>query len=147
MFHNHIFDLHVFSPNVAPEDDFKNVAYKQEWNEESKLPADYIRREDMEINDVAMKHALPFLPGKSLMKFWAMSNELNHWIVSLLVVYQQSISLQKLSGYFYQIVDVDFRSDPNFLSLDHSANGVPHPSLGFLPERIKVLCSRSGLLL
>ncbi|KAH0746219.1 hypothetical protein KY285_007876 [Solanum tuberosum] len=57
------------------KNDFKIVADKQEWNKESKLPAEYIRREDMKINDVAMKYVLPFLPGKSLMKFQAMSNE------------------------------------------------------------------------
>jgi len=99
-----------------PEDDFKVVAYKKEWNEESKLPADYIRREDIEIKDVAMKHVLPFLPGKSLMKFRAVSNEWNHWIVSPLVAYEHSILFEKLSSYFFQIVDVDFQSDPNFLS-------------------------------
>jgi len=74
-----------------PKDDFKVVAYKQEWNEESKLPADYTRREDIEIKDVAMNHVLPFLPGKSLMKFRSVSNECNHWIVSPLVAHQQSI--------------------------------------------------------
>ncbi|KAG5586365.1 hypothetical protein H5410_046799 [Solanum commersonii] len=121
---------------MVPEDDFKVVAYEQEWNEESKLLAYYIRREDMEIKDVVMKHVLPFHPGKSLMKFMAMSNEWIHWIASPLVAYQQSISFHKLSVYFFQNVDVDFQSDPNFLSLEHSANGVPHPSLGFLPERI-----------
>ncbi|XP_049386011.1 uncharacterized protein LOC125850171 isoform X1 [Solanum stenotomum] len=156
-FENNIMaDAEEFSPAIqqqdsgthkVPEDDFKAVAYKQEWNEVSKLPADYIRREDMEIKDVAMKHVLPFLPGKSLMKFRAVSNEWNHWIVCPLLAYQQSTSFQKLSGYFYQVVDVDFQSDPNFSSLDHSANGIPNPSLGFLPERIKVLSSSSGLLL
>uniref|UniRef100_M1DNF0 Uncharacterized protein n=1 Tax=Solanum tuberosum TaxID=4113 RepID=M1DNF0_SOLTU len=54
---------------TVPEDDFKVVAYKQEWNEKSKLHADYTRREDIKIKDVAMNHVLPFLPGKSLMKF------------------------------------------------------------------------------
>ncbi len=53
----------------VPEDDFKPVAYKREWNEESKLPTDYIRREDMKFKDVVMKHVLPFFPGKSSMKF------------------------------------------------------------------------------
>jgi len=62
----------------------------------------------MEIKDVAMKHVLSSHPGKSLMIFPAVSNEWNHWIVSPLVAYQQSISFHKLSGYFYQIVDVDF---------------------------------------
>ncbi|KAL3381710.1 hypothetical protein AABB24_001695 [Solanum stoloniferum] len=86
-FENNIMaDAEEFSPAIkqqdsgthkVPEDDFKAVAYKQEWNEVSKLPADYIRREDMEIKDVAMKHVLPFLPGKSLMKFRAVSNEWN----------------------------------------------------------------------
>ena len=119
----------------------------QEWNEVSKLPADYIRREDMKIKDVVMKHVLSFLPGKSLMKFRAVSNEWNHWIGCPLLAYQQSTSFQKLSGYFHQIVDVDLQYDPNLLSLDHSANGVPNPSLGFLPEGIKILSSSSGLLL
>ncbi|KAK4739089.1 hypothetical protein R3W88_002786 [Solanum pinnatisectum] len=145
-FENNIMaDAEEFSPAIqlqdsgtrkVPEDDFKAVAYKQDWNEESKLPADYIRREDMVIKDVAMKHVLPFLPGKSLMKFR----------VCPLLAYQQSTSFQKLSGYFYQIVDVDFQSDPNFLSLDHSVNGIPNPSLGFLPERIKVLIITFAIL-
>ncbi|KAH0712317.1 hypothetical protein KY289_008276 [Solanum tuberosum] len=60
---------------LVSKNDFKIVADKQEWNKESKLPAEYIRREDMKINDVAMKYVLPFLPGKSLMKFQEMSNE------------------------------------------------------------------------
>ncbi|KAH0731485.1 hypothetical protein KY289_002673 [Solanum tuberosum] len=68
-FENNIMaDAEEFSPAIkqqdsgthkVPEDDFKAVAYKQEWNEVSKLPADYIRREDMEIKDVAMKYAFP----------------------------------------------------------------------------------------
>ncbi|XP_049351420.1 F-box protein At5g07610-like [Solanum verrucosum] len=143
-FENNIMaDAEEFSPAMQQQD----CGTHKEWNEVSKLPADYIRREDMEIKDVAMKHVLPFLPGKSLMKFRAVSNEWNHWIVCPLLAFQQSTSFQKLSGYFYQVVDVDFQSDPNFLSLDHSANGIPNPSLGFLPERIKVLSSSSGLLL
>ncbi|KAK6775961.1 hypothetical protein RDI58_026962 [Solanum bulbocastanum] len=101
----------------------------------------------MEIKDVAMKYVLLFLPGKSLIKFWEVSNEWNHWFVSPLVAYQQGISFNKLSGNFYQIVDVDFQSDPNLLSLDNCANGVPYPSLGLFPKRIKVLSSRSGMLL
>ena len=80
----------------VPEDDFKPVAYKREWNEESKLPTDYIRREDMKFKDVVMKPVLPFIPGKSLMKFLVVYNEWNHWIVTPLVVYQQNISFQKL---------------------------------------------------
>ncbi|MCE2055373.1 hypothetical protein HAX54_042491 [Datura stramonium] len=119
----------------------------KEWNGVSELPADYIRREDMEIKDVAKKHIVPFLPAKSLMKFRAVSKEWNDWIVSPLLSYQQCTSFQKLSGYFYQSVDVDFQSDPNFLSLDRSAIGVPSPSLDFLPEKVKVLSSSSGLLL
>ncbi|XP_055816927.1 uncharacterized protein LOC129886311 [Solanum dulcamara] len=153
---NNMANAEEFSPAIqqedsgihkCPEDNFKTGPYQLEWNEESKLPADYITREDMEIKDVAMKHVLPFLPAKSLMKFRAVSNEWNHWIVSPLLSYQQSTSFQKLSGYFYQSVDVDYQSDPNFLSLDRSANGVPSPSLGFLPEKLKVLSSSSGLLL
>lgn len=118
-----------------------------EWNEDSEIPADYFIGEDMKIKDVAKKHVLPFLPAKSLMKFRAVSKEWNHWIVSPLLTFQQSCSFHKLSGFFYQTVDMDFQSNPNFLSLDHSANGVPSPSLGFLPERVKVLSSSSGLLL
>lgn len=130
-------------PLQLPEDDFK-----ARWNKESDLPtADYIRKEEMTIRDVAKRYIVPFLPAKALMKFRAVSNEWNNWIASPLVSYQQTASFQKLSGYFYQSVDVDYQSYPNFLSLDHSSSGVPSPSLDFLPEGVKVLSSSSGLLL
>ncbi|KAM3290409.1 hypothetical protein P3S67_018698 [Capsicum chacoense] len=130
-----------------PEGDFKTVACPYEWDKLHALPADYIRREDLKIKDVAKKHVLPLLPAKSLVKFRAVSNEWNHWIVSPLLSYQQSTSFQKLSGYFYQTLDGIYQSHPKFLSLDCYSTGVPSPSLRFLPERVKVLSSSSGLLL
>uniref|UniRef100_A0A3Q7GKA0 F-box domain-containing protein n=1 Tax=Solanum lycopersicum TaxID=4081 RepID=A0A3Q7GKA0_SOLLC len=74
-FENNIMaDAEELSPAIQQQDNGTH----NEWNEVSKLPADYIRREDMKIKDVVMKHVLSFLPGKSLMKFRAVSNELNH---------------------------------------------------------------------
>ena len=143
---NCLIDMHIsllsnYNTSVVLElkfqKDFKAITYKQERNEESKLPVDYIRRGEIKIKYVVMKHVLPFLPGKSLMKFQSVSNEWNHWIISQLVPYRQSISFQKLPSYFSQIVDVDFHSNPNFLFMDQSANGIHLASLHFFPERIK----------
>ncbi|KAG5586366.1 hypothetical protein H5410_046800, partial [Solanum commersonii] len=49
----------------VPKEDFKVVAYKQECHEKCKLPADYTRREDIEIKEVAMKHVLWVAPAKT----------------------------------------------------------------------------------
>ncbi|XP_055804964.1 F-box protein At5g07610-like isoform X2 [Solanum dulcamara] len=126
--------------------DLRTAASKEEGYNCSEFPADIIMRVDMKIKDVAKRHVLPFLPAKSLMKFRAVSKEWNQWIASPLLAYNQSFTFQKLSGYFYQ--RLGFQDDPPiFLSLHRSANGVPSPSLGFLPENVKVLSSSSGLLL
>ncbi|KAH0771149.1 hypothetical protein KY290_015130 [Solanum tuberosum] len=129
------------------EFDLTTAAYKvEEGNNGSKYPVDIIMRVDMTIKDVAKRHVLPFLPAKSLMKFRAVSKEWNQWITSPLLAYNQSSTFQKLSGYFYQRLE-NKDDPPIFLSLHRSANGVPSPSLGFLPEVVKVLSSSSGLLL
>ncbi|CAN4123587.1 unnamed protein product [Withania somnifera] len=99
------------------------------------------------IKDVVKEHVLPFLPAKSLMKFKAVSKEWEHWIASPLLTHQQSFSCQSFSGYFYQDMETGWRTNAMFLSLDHSASGVPSPALGFLPEDVKILSSCSGLLL
>ncbi|CAN4108612.1 unnamed protein product [Withania somnifera] len=140
---NNMTDAEEFS--IAIEQQGSGI--HKEWNEESALPADYISREDMKIKHVAKNHVLPLLPAKSLMQFRSVSKEWYNWIVSPLFSFQQGTSFQKLSGYFYQSLDVDFQSDPSFLSLDRCSIGVPSPTLGFLPERVKILSSSSGLLL
>ncbi|KAJ8545838.1 hypothetical protein K7X08_018421 [Anisodus acutangulus] len=88
------------------------------------------------IKDVAKRHVLPFLPAKSAMKFRAVSKEWNQWIASPLFAYNQSFTFQKLSGYFYQ--RLEFEGDLTFLSLHPSANGVPSPDLGFLPDKFNI---------
>ncbi|XP_060192627.1 F-box protein At5g49610-like isoform X2 [Lycium barbarum] len=128
------------------EYDLRTAAYKKGGNKASEFPADIIMRVNMQIKDVAKRDVLPFLPAKSLMKFRAVSKEWNQWIASPLFAYNQSFTFQKLSGYFYQ--RLDFQGDPpTFLSLHRSANGVPSPDLGFLPDKVKVVSSSSGLLL
>ncbi|XP_009799536.1 F-box protein At3g26010-like [Nicotiana tabacum] len=131
------------------EYDFKTAPYHNGEMKASEFPKDILRKVDMKIKDVAKSHVLPILPAKSLMKFRAVSKEWNQWIASPLLAYQQSFSFQKLSGYFFQRVDDQFDPNPSigFMSLDRSANGVPSPSLDFLPERVKVLSCSSGLLL
>ncbi|PHU27007.1 hypothetical protein BC332_05339 [Capsicum chinense] len=132
--------------NTLAQFDLRTAAYKKEGNKASEFPVDIILREDMKIKDVAKRHVLPFLPAKSLMKFRAVSKEWNQWIASPLFAYNQSSTFQKLSGYFYQGVGIQ-GDPPIFLSLQRSANGVPSPSLGFLPEKVEILSSSSGLLL
>ncbi|KAM3285873.1 F-box protein [Capsicum chacoense] len=132
--------------NTLAQFDLRTAAYKKEGNKASEFPVDIILREDMKIKDVAKRHVLPFLPAKSLMKFRAVSKEWNQWIASPLFAYNQSSTFQKLSGYFYQGVGIQ-GDPPRFLSLQRSANGVPSPSLGFLPEKVEILSSSSGLLL
>ncbi|CAN4083256.1 unnamed protein product [Withania somnifera] len=124
--------------------DLRAAAYEN--GKVSEFPVDIIRRVDMKIKDVARRHVLPFLPAKSLMKFRAVSKEWNQWIASPLFAYNQSSTVQKFSGYFYQRVGMQ-GNPPIFLSLNHSADGVPNPTLSFLPEKIKLLSSSSGLLL
>ncbi|OIT27995.1 PREDICTED: F-box protein At5g03970-like [Nicotiana attenuata] len=113
--------------------------------EEEKFPAHVMRKEDMKLKDVVKEHVLPFLPAKSLMKFRAVSKEWDKWIGGPLLAFQQSFLCQSLSGYFYR--DSKMGWDPRFISLDHSASGVPNPALHFLPEKVKILSSCNGLLL
>ncbi|TMW99301.1 hypothetical protein EJD97_002788 [Solanum chilense] len=129
------------------EFDLRTAAYKvEEGNNGSKYPVEIIMRVNMTIKDVAKRHILPFLPAKSLMKLRAVSKEWNQWIASPLLAYNQSSAFQKLSGYFYQRLD-NIDDPPILLSLHRSAIGVPSPSLRFLPVKVKVLSSSSGLLL
>ncbi|XP_059281610.1 F-box protein At5g07610-like isoform X1 [Lycium ferocissimum] len=128
------------------EYDFDTVTQQKEEENPWEYPARIIMKKDMKIKDVVKEHVLPLLPAKSLTKFRAVSKEWDKWIASPLLTHQQSFSCQSFSGYFYQ--DTEMGGNPMFLSLDHSASGVPSQFLDFLPEQyVKILCSCSGLLL
>lgn len=107
------------------------------------LPPFVIPREDMKLKDVVRESVLPFLPAKSLGKFKSVSKEWNQWIKSPLLAFQQSNHFKELSGFFAQ----NELRNPTFISLNPSAYGVPSPNLTFLPERVDILSSCSGLLL
>ncbi|KAK6118446.1 hypothetical protein DH2020_047863 [Rehmannia glutinosa] len=96
----------------------------------------------MELKDVVEENVLPFLPAKSLLRFRSVSKQWDVWIRSPFFARQQSYSFQNLSGFFCQ----GFDTNPSFLTLNHSAYGVPTPSLRFLPDRVDIKSSSCGLL-
>lgn len=106
-------------------------------------PPSVLKKEDMMLKNVVRETLLPFLPAKVLAKFSSVSKEWNQWMKSPLLAYQQSICFKELSGFFCQN---EFEDHPTFVTLKASAYGVPRPSLEFLPERVDILSSCSGLL-
>lgn len=105
-------------------------------------PPFVLNKQDMKIKDVVKENILPLLPAKALTRFRFVSNEWNEWVKSPLLAYQQSCRFKELSGFFCQ----NEFEDPTFVSLNASDYGVPSPSLDFLPERVDILSSCSGLL-
>lgn len=106
------------------------------------LPSFLMKREYMKLKDVVKDNLLHFLPAKSLVRFMSVSKEWHQWISCPLLAFQQSNHFKKLSGFFTQAES----KDHTFLSLNAAAYGVASPDLRFLPERVNILSSSSGLL-
>lgn len=120
-------DTHKRSASVdVPYDEFPHKRFKQ----------------NMEIKDVIMEHALSFLPAKSLCRFRTVSKEWDQWITSPFFAHQQTHSFRDISGLFCQLPG----DEPSFISLNSDAYGIPSPSLSFLPQPVTLRTTCNGLL-
>lgn len=129
--------------SVQKKHQSKMVAYQKIYDDLVEFPAHIKFKERMNIEDVLMDNALHFLPAKVLARFKTVAKDWNLKISTPIFARDQSYLFQEISGFFCQ-----YENDmPTFVTLDHSAYGVPSPSLQFLPERVLVRSSCSGLLL
>ncbi|CAA2994255.1 F-box At5g49610-like [Olea europaea subsp. europaea] len=111
---------------------FTTAVYQKSNVNAFQLPAHVKPKEDMELKDIVMDHALPYLPAKSLMRFRSVSKEWDQWIMSPFLSHKQSYNFRDMSGYFYQHQD---ETKASFISLSNSAYGVPDFSLSFLRKK------------
>lgn len=123
---------------------FTTAVYQKSNVNAFQLPAHVKPKEDMELKDIVMDHALPYLPAKSLMRFRSVSKEWDQWIMSPFLSHKQSYNFRDMSGYFYQHQD---ETKASFISLSNSAYGVPDFSLSFLRKKFVIRSSCNGLLL
>ncbi|XP_062010847.1 F-box protein At5g03970-like [Rosa rugosa] len=114
------------APVDVPSDEFPHKRFKQ----------------NMEIQDVVMEHALYFLPAKSLCRFKTVNKEWDQYINSPFFAHQQTHSFRDISGLFCQLPG----DKPSFISLDQDAYGIPSPSLSFLPQPVTLRTACNGLL-
>ncbi|XP_071735275.1 F-box protein At5g03970-like [Rutidosis leptorrhynchoides] len=108
------------------------------------------------LKEAAKSHIIPYLPAKSLARSRLVSKEWNRWISGPFFAHIQSQHFRKTSGFFQNKAEHSthssfFQNYPedstHFISLEHSAYGVPSPSLSFIPRRVSVRSSCNGLLL
>ncbi|KAG9440959.1 hypothetical protein H6P81_021124 [Aristolochia fimbriata] len=99
----------------------------------------------VDLPSIFREHGLPYLPAKSLHRFKSVCSIWKFWIGNPFFSHRQSYSFRALSGVFYQNLS-SLADSPRFLSLDPSAYGVPDPSLGFLPEPVRLKQSSSGMV-
>ncbi|XP_004289146.1 PREDICTED: F-box protein At5g07610-like [Fragaria vesca subsp. vesca] len=114
------------APVYVPYDEFPHKRFKQ----------------NIEIQDVVMDHALYFLPAKSLCRFKTVSKEWDKLINKPFFAHQQTHSFRDISGLFCQLPG----DKPSFISLDRNAYGIPSPSLRFLPQPVTIRTACKGLL-
>lgn len=119
------------------------VAYEAIDDSSVKLPSHIKFREKMNIVDVLMDSVLHLLPAKVLARFKIVAKNWNLKISTPIFARDQTYYFKEVSGFFCQPEN----SLPKFVTLDHFAYGIPSSSLGFLPERVQVRSSCSGLLL
>ncbi|XP_057498834.1 uncharacterized protein LOC130783283 [Actinidia eriantha] len=122
---------------------YGKVAYQKEYANPFEFRAHIKCKNEMKIKDVVKDNVLPFLPAKSLVQFKAVSKDWDLWISSPFLAHKQSCFCHDVSGFFCQ----SGISPPTFITLNHSAYGVPSPSLDFLPEPVVIRSSCNGLLL
>lgn len=123
---------------------FTTAVYQKSNVNAFQLPAHVKPKEDMELKDIVMDHALPYLPAKSLMRFTSVSKEWDQWITSPFLSHKQCYNFRDMSGYFYQHQD---ETKASFISLSNSVYGVPDFSLSFLRKKFVIRSSCNGLLL